>query len=225
MIAVSRRWIPPRLRSRRLWITLLAGALTVVLAPTGWAYGTAWGHRTDPAHARAAETALVLGAGLSPSGAPSPFLAGRLDVAVELYRRGKVRAVLVSGDNSRTEYDEPTAMRTYLSAHGVPEDKIVLDYAGFDTWDSCVRARKIFGANSAIVVSQDFHVARAVALCRRAGLDAQGIGDRQPHVGPTVYGYAREVPATLKAMRDVLLDRDPRFLGPREDALDRALGR
>lgn len=197
----------------------------VVSAPTGWAYGTTRGHRTDLSNARTAEVALVLGAGLDPAGGPGPLLAGRLDVAVELYRRSRVRAVLVSGDNSRTEYDEPTTMRDYLLEHGIPEDKIVLDYAGFDTWDSCVRAKKIFGANSAIVVSQDFHVARAVALCRHAGLDAQGIGDRQPHLGPTVYGYVREVPATLKAMGDVILDRDPRFLGPREDSLDRALGR
>ncbi|WP_232835274.1 SanA/YdcF family protein [Actinocorallia populi] len=221
---MSPRWIPPRLRSPKLWITLAASTLAVVLAPTGWTYGTTRGHVTDLSNARAAETALVLGAGLNPAGGPSPFLAGRLDLAIELYRRGKVRAVLVSGDNSRTGYDEPTTMRDYLREHGVPEDKIVLDYAGFDTWDSCVRARRIFGADSAIVVSQDFHVARAVALCRRAGLDAQGIGDRQPHLGPTVYGYLREVPATLKAMTDVVLDRDPRFLGPREDGLDRALG-
>ncbi|MEO3785941.1 ElyC/SanA/YdcF family protein [Actinocorallia sp. B10E7] len=222
---MSLRRIPARLRSRRLWITLAAGALTVLLAPTGWTYGSTWTHRTDLSHARTAEIALVLGAGLNPSGGPSPFLAGRLDIAVELYRRNRIRAVLVSGDNSRTEYDEPTTMRDYLRDHGVPEDKIVLDYAGFDTWDSCVRAKKIFGANSAIVVSQNFHLARAVALCRRAGLDAQGIGDRSPYLEPTVYGYAREVPATLKAMTDVLLDRDPKFLGPREDGLDRALGR
>ncbi|WP_344451980.1 SanA/YdcF family protein [Actinocorallia aurantiaca] len=222
---MSPRRIPPRLRSRRLWITLAASALAVLLAPTGWTYGSTLGHRTDLSNARTAEIALVLGAGLNPAGGPSPFLAGRLDIAVDLHRRGKVRAVLVSGDNSRTEYDEPTAMRDYLHENGVPEDEIVLDYAGFDTWDSCVRARKIFGANSAIVVSQNFHLARAVALCRRAGLDAQGIGDRSPYLEPTVLGYAREVPATIKAMADVILDRDPKFLGPREDTLDRALGR
>ncbi|MGW2147887.1 SanA/YdcF family protein [Nonomuraea bangladeshensis] len=122
----------------------------LALAPMTWAWLSSSGHRVTAegagwtAPVPPAEAALVLGAGLY-AGRPSPMLARRLDIAAELYHSGKVRALLLSGDNSREEYDEPTAMRDYLRAEGVPDAAMVLDYAGFDTWDSCVRARQVFG--------------------------------------------------------------------------------
>ena len=119
---------------------------------------------------RAAPVAIVFGAGLW-NGEPSPYLAHRLDAAAALYDRGTVRAVLVTGDNSRHDYDEPDAMRAYLLRHGVPAHKIVSDYAGFDTWDSCSRAHRIFGVDRAVLVSQGFHIRRALALCTAAGVD------------------------------------------------------
>ena len=97
--------------------------------------------------------AIVFGAG-APGGRPSPYLARRLDVALDLYRRGKVTVVLVTGDNSQPDYDEPSAMRQYLVARGVPAARIVRDFAGFDTWASCERAKKIFGVDHATLVTR-----------------------------------------------------------------------
>jgi vancomycin permeability regulator SanA len=171
------------------------------------------------------QAALVLGAGLWGS-RPTPMLARRLDIAAELYRTGKVRALLLSGDNSRKDYDEPTAMRDYLLGKGVPYEVMVLDYAGFDTWDSCVRARKVFGAAKVTVVTQLFHLPRAVALCRTAGLETFGVGDDSTRQwAGTTYVYAtRELLATAKAFADALvLHSDPVYPGPREVSLTNIL--
>ncbi|SHF30128.1 SanA/YdcF family protein [Streptoalloteichus hindustanus] len=213
----------------RVWLlraAVGAGVLSILLAvPAAWVRLSASPHLRDVDSVPDAPVALVLGAGLF-GGEPSPFLAGRLDVAAELYARGKVRAVLVSGDNSRSDYDEPTAMRRYLARHGVPERAVVADYAGFDTWDSCVRAKKIFGVDRAIVVTQQFHLPRAVTLCREAGVDTDGVGHDSSVISrtTTAYGEFREFVASSKAFWDgVLVNRDPRFLGPRESTLDTAL--
>ena len=166
--------------------------------------------------------AVVFGAGLT-DGKPSPYLAHRLDAAVRLYTAGKVKALLVSGDNSRTSYDEPGAMRTYLVAHGVPRAKVVVDDAGFDTWSSCDRAKRVFGVDRAVLVSQDFHIRRALALCSAAGIDAYGIGVAEAHDATWYAGGAREVLAAGKAALDVLVKPDPHFLGPHEPGVTRAL--
>jgi vancomycin permeability regulator SanA len=139
------------------------------------------------------------------------LLARRLDIAADLYHRATVDAVLVSGAD-----EEPTAMRTYLLGAGVPAAKIVMDAAGFRTWDSCVRAHEVFGVRSAIVVTQEFHLPRAVALCRAAGIDAAGVGDRslQARRVATVYGWLREVPAAVKALGDTLFRPAPRRHAP-----------
>jgi vancomycin permeability regulator SanA len=132
----------------------------------------------------------------------------------------------VSGDNGRKGYDEPTAMRDYLTRHGVPAAKVVLDYAGFDTWDSCVRARRLFGVRRAIVVTQLFHLPRAVALCRAAGIETAGVGHDSASTAEatTDAGYLREVGASAKALSDLVRKPPPRFLGPPEPGLRRALG-
>ena len=165
--------------------------------------------------------ALVLGAGLW-DGEPSPYLAHRLDAAVALYAAGRVDVVLVSGDNSRTDYDEPAAMRTYLVEHGVPDRRIVSDFAGFDTWDSCVRAKKIFGVDEAVLVSQGFHVRRAVALCRAAGVGGYGVGVDEQFDSVWVSGLVREDLAAGKALLDAVLRPDPHFLGPTDPGVARA---
>lgn len=171
-----------------------------------------------------APVALVFGAGLW-DGEPSPYLAHRLDAAAELYAHGKIRAVLVTGDNSRRSYDEPTAMRRYLTDRGVPSRRIVSDYAGFDTWDSCSRARRVFGVHRALLVSQDFHIRRAVALCRAAGITSHGVPVSEPRDVTWYAGNAREIPGAVKAALDAAFTPDPKFLGPRERGVDRALGR
>ncbi|MFC4590092.1 SanA/YdcF family protein [Sphaerisporangium corydalis] len=225
-----------RLRASRTGLRrayLGAVALSVLaLAPMTWAWLSAAGHRltagTGPGWTRevpSAPVGLVLGAGLI-NGVPTPMLATRLDIAARLYRDGRVRALLLSGDNGRAGYDEPSVMRDYLLARGLPPDRLVLDYAGFDTWDSCVRARDVFGVRRLTVVTQDFHLPRAVALCRAAGIDAFGVGDDSSGRWPTeTYAYAvREFGATAKALLDsVVLRSPPVFPGPRETSLDRFL--
>lgn len=129
----------------------------------------------------------------------------------------------MTGDNSRADYDEPDAMRTYLRKHGVPTERIVSDYAGFDTWDSCVRAKKIFGVDRAVLISQGFHIRRAVALCQAAGITSYGVGVAEWHDVTWYYGGTREVFAAGKAALDALFRPDPRFLGPKEPGVARAL--
>lgn len=168
--------------------------------------------------------ALVLGAEIYPDGTPSPFLRGRLDVAKRLYDTGKVRAILVSGDNGDEHYNEPDGMRNYLVRAGVPADKVIADHAGFDTYDSCVRAKEIFGVDHLTVVSQEYHVPRAIATCTAVGVDAVGVGDVsvKPDSRTWYYGELRELAANCKLIVDLVTQRQP-TLGPREDGVDRAL--
>ncbi|MFI6603071.1 vancomycin high temperature exclusion protein [Nonomuraea sp. NPDC050536] len=219
-----------RSAQRRVYQALVLGSV-LALAPMTWAWLYSSGHRevadTGGWLGRVPDlgTALVLGARVNGE-QPTGMLARRLDIAAELYRAGKVKALLLSGDNSRVGYDEPTAMRDYLAARGIPVSAMVLDYAGFDTWDSCVRARKVFGAQRLTVVTQLFHLPRAVALCRAAGLETYGVGDDSVKLWPApTYSYAvRELFATGKAFADALVFRsDPVFPGPPETSLRRVL--
>ncbi len=115
-------------------------------------------------------------------------------------------------------------MRTYLTGHGVPGERIVSDFAGFDTWDSCVRAREIFGVQRAVLISQGFHIRRAVALCEAAGVDSYGVGVDDVHDATWYYGGTREVFAAGKAALDAAFKPEPRFLGPKEQGVSQALG-
>jgi vancomycin permeability regulator SanA len=213
----------PRTRAgqRRLVRVVVAGCVLALL-PATWLYVSTAGRLRTTANAPHAPVAVVFGAGLA-DGRPSPYLAHRLDAAVRLYRTGRIKAVLVTGDNSRKDYDEPDAMRAYLTRHGVPGDRIVRDYAGFDTWDSCVRAKKIFGVDRAVLVSQGFHIRRAVALCEAAGVDSYGVGVDDRHDVTWYYGGTREVFAAGKAVLDLVFRPDPQFLGPKEPGIARAL--
>ena len=161
--------------------------------------------------------AMVLGASVQRNGTPSAALAGRLDTALDLYRSGKAKVLLVSGDNRTDDYNEPAAMQAYLVDKGVPRSKIVADYAGRSTYDSCFRAREIFGVTRLAVVSQDYHVPRAVATCRSLGVDATGVGDHSMRANRETWsrGAVREIPASLKLTADLLGSRQP-VLGSRE---------
>ncbi|MFJ7159579.1 vancomycin high temperature exclusion protein [Streptomyces sp. NPDC101118] len=212
---MSRAW-------RRRTVQAVMALCVLALLPSTWTHVTAGGRLRDTADAPASDVAVVFGAGLW-RGRPTPYLAHRLDAAAELYRAGRVKVVLVTGDNSRVEYDEPDAMRAYLTGHGVPDDRIVSDYAGFDTWDSCVRAKKIFGVERAVLVSQGFHIRRAVALCQAAGIDSYGVGVAAVHDATWYYGGVREVFASGKAALDAVFEPDPHFLGPKEKGVSQAL--
>jgi vancomycin permeability regulator SanA len=213
-----RRAVPSLLIATVLFVVILAGCVW-------WVDRGAWSHTYTAEAVPPAPLALVLGAGLNPDATPNGFLAARLDLARRLYEHGKVKVLLVSGDNSRPDYDEPEAMLRYLVAHGVPAHRVVLDYAGFDTYDSCARANRIFGVRQLIVVTQSYHLDRAVTLCRHLGIDAAGVGD------DTVRGVwlpwwqstVREHAACVKAVFDMATGRNPVFLGRHETGVEDAL--
>ncbi|WP_203900031.1 SanA/YdcF family protein [Virgisporangium aliadipatigenens] len=212
-----------RLLRLALWC---ASALAIgTVGSVAWVRTAAHGYVYDEADVPAAPVALVLGAEVYDNGSPSAFLAARLDIARRLYLAGKVRAILVSGDHGRWEYDEPGASLNWLTARGVPITKVVLDYAGFDTYDSCVRATKIFGVDRAIVVTQSYHIARAVTVCRRVGVDAVGVGDSTVKHFRVDWAQSgnREHGACVKAVLDVVSGRDPVFLGDHETGVEEAL--
>ena len=215
--------VPRTRRGQRRAVQSVMLLCVLALLPATWMFTAADGRLRTPADVPRTEVAVVFGAGLW-DGEPSPYLARRLDAAAKLYRAGRIRVVLVTGDNSRSDYDEPDAMRRYLTGHGVPDARIVSDYAGFDTWDSCVRAHKIFGVDHAVLISQGFHIRRAVTLCRAAGVTSYGIGVTDRHDVTWYYGSTRELFAAGKAALDALFKPDPHFLGPQERGVARALG-
>ena len=204
---------------------LAAGVVAAVAGPSLWVRARASRRTFAPADVPAQPVAVVFGAGLQPDGRPSPFLALRLDVAADLYQRGKVRVVLVSGDNRSDGYDEPTAMRDYLISRGVPGARIVRDFAGRDTYSTCVRARRIFAVPSAVLVTQEYHLPRALAVSRAVGLAAVGVPDTaaaQRFPGLVAKYSARERLAVVKAAVDVIARPDP-VLGRPETSVTDAL--
>lgn len=155
--------------------------------------------------------AMVLGARAHPD-RPSAFLAARLDVTLDLWERGLIRAVLVSGANSAAAHHQTTVMRDYLEQRGIPAEKIVEDPAGWDTYDSCVRARDVFGVEEMVVVSQGYHVPRALMICEAVGVRAVGVGDEASKQRfPWAYGRGelREQAANLKMEWDLATGRAP----------------
>ncbi|MDX6347370.1 MAG: hypothetical protein QOF84_2160 [Streptomyces sp.] len=220
---LPRMRLPRERQDRRRLLQAVMLGCVLALLPTTWLQASAADRVRTVADAPTEPVAVVFGAGLW-NGEPSPYLAHRLDAAAKLYAAGRVRVILVTGDNSRTDYNEPGAMRSYLKRHGVPGSRVVLDYAGFDTWDSCSRAKRIFGVDRALLVSQAFHIRRALALCAAAGIDAYGVGVDENHNLTWYYGGAREIAGAGKAAFDAAFTPDPQFLGPRETGVTKALG-
>jgi len=160
--------------------------------------------------------AIVLGAGLQRDGSPSPVLRDRVATAVELYFAGKVEKLLMSGDNRFVYYNEPGSMKEYAASLGVPEEDIVLDYAGRRTYDTCYRARHIFQLDEAILVTQKFHLPRTVLICNTLGLTSTGVpADRRNYRGSLIWTI-REVPATTVALWEVLVSHPLPVLGDPE---------
>jgi vancomycin permeability regulator SanA len=202
------------MRSKRLLLLAALAALAGVIATN---VAVLRGGRPSPSTTSEVDCALVLGAGVRDDGAPSDVLRDRLDEALSLYRSGRVSRILVSGDHRGPSYDEPNTMRRYLEAQGVPSERIFLDHAGFDTYSSVWRAKHVFGAERIIVVTQRFHVARAVFVARSLGMGAEGaVADRHLYRG-LVWLEAREVASRTKAFVDVAIARRPHHDGPRID--------
>jgi SanA protein len=149
--------------------------------------------------------AVVFGAGLWRDGTPTSVLRDRIETAANLFFSGKVEKILMSGDNSFEDYNEPGAMRDYAIGLGVPVSAIVLDYAGRLTYDTCYRARSIFGLQQVILVTQSFHLPRAIYTCNTLDLNAIGVASDQRQYRPAslLYWNIRELPATITTMADV----------------------
>jgi SanA protein len=160
-----------------------------------------------------AYTALVLGAHVSKSGVPSGFLKDRLDMALELYKKKKVKKLLLSGDHGTVIYDEVNNMRDYLLERGVPTEDIFLDHAGFDTYNSVVRAENIFEVHDMLIVTQRFHLPRALYIARNKNIKAYGIVADKSNYGSLKYLKFRETIAGIKAFFEVMINKEPRFMG------------
>lgn len=201
-----------RLHPRYRWV-MAAIVLVPTVVATPWAIvriGTSSSVRPADATFTHADAAVVLGAAVYKDGRPSRFLRERIEVGVRLYLDGTVDRLIMSGDgNDSSGFGEPNIMRKVAEGMGVPADAIVDDPLGVDTYSSCVNARDTFGATSVIMVSQEFHVPRAVWLCDRIGLNAQGAYPPQWLTKSTVVGHVREVAADAKAMIDVWRGRVP----------------
>ncbi len=165
--------------------------------------------------APSAQVAIVLGASVGADGRPSPMLADRLQTGIELYESGKVRKLLLSGDHGTVPYDEVNAMRTYVMEHGVPPEDVFMDHAGFSTFETMYRARDVFVVEDALVVTQQFHLDRAVYTARALGLQVTGVpADLRPYRGLDRLRI-REWFARCKAVLQLhVLGSEPRFLGP-----------
>lgn len=161
------------------------------------------------------KVAIVFGAGLLRDGSAGPVLSDRVETAVNLYHAGKVDKLLMSGDNRFAEYNEPEAMRQYALDAGVPDEDIVLDYAGRRTYDTCYRAKHIFNVESAILVTQQFHMARALYLCDAFGVESLGVeADNRYFLKRfRLYWNARELFATMGSAFDVMYLRPLPVLG------------
>ena len=159
--------------------------------------------------------AIVPGASVRATGQPSAVLLDRLETARQLYLRGKVQRILVSGDNRTRYYNEPQAMRRWLVEHGIPDRHIYADYAGQRTFDTMARAARVFRVEDAIVCTQTFHLHRSVFLARRAGINAIGMVSDRRHYSRTFGDRVREYAARTLAFADTFVLRtEPRHLGP-----------
>lgn len=187
-----------------LLVCIVACNLVIYLATKDYIYD-------DVTEVPNVETVLIPGAAVTSKGVPSPIFIDRVNVAKALYEAQTVKKILVSGDNSKVTYNEVNPVRRYLLSEGIPEADIFLDHAGFDTYSSMYRARAVFEVTSVVIATQSFHLPRAVFLARRLGLEAYGINADKGSI--LSKNYTREVFANVKAVLDLVLDREPKYLG------------
>lgn len=199
----------------------VAGVILFIILINLWVVGATSSNLYDDINeVPKMKVALLLGTAKYVSrGVRNLFFDYRIKAATELYKEGKVLKIIVSGDNSKKEYDETSDMREALIENGVPEDAIVSDYAGFRTLDSVVRSKSVFGQDSIIIVSQKFHLQRAIYIAQRKNIHALGyIAKDPPHRRSFFKVIFREYFARVKAFLDCyLLGTQPKYPGPREE--------
>lgn len=168
---------------------------------------------SNPQEVPSVYTALVLGSYVDKNGNLSSILRERADAALLLYQEGKIKRFLLSGDHGRKNYDEVNGMKKYLLAKGIAQQDIFLDHAGFDTYNSIVRAKEIFEVKDMIVISQAFHLPRALYIAHEKGMNAYGFNADQRKNVQSNYLKFREMFACLKAFIEIAINRKPQYLG------------
>jgi len=178
----------------------------------------AWQKIYTVENAPAERVAIIFGAGLRRDGTPTTILRDRVKTGARLYFEGKTEKLLMSGDNQVVEYNEPEAMRQYALSLGIPDEAIVLDYAGRRTYDTCYRAKAIFGVKSALLVTQSFHLPRALFLCNTLGVKAAGVeANNFNYLKRSLFLWnLREQFATVTAFVDVFFEKPLPILGKAE---------
>jgi SanA protein len=196
-------------------LILIVLGLVVLLVPRLLTGLYARGHTYTAAGVPNRPVAIVFGAGLWRNGSPTPVLVDRVTAAADLYFANKVEKLLLSGDNRFVDYNEPEAMRKLALSLGVPDDAIVLDYAGRRSYDTCYRARAIFKVDQAILVTQAFHMPRVLYLCNRLGVDSVGVESdlRIYRKYSLLYWNTRELFATVAALWDINIGHPTPVLG------------
>lgn len=168
---------------------------------------------TEKEDVKTAYTCIVLGARVYNNGDLSAYLQDRVDAALSLYRNGKVKRFLLSGDHGTKDYDEVNAMKAYLVEKGVATSDIFLDHAGFNTYNSMVRALKVFDVKDCVIVSQEYHLPRAVFIANKIGLNAQGFATSSDRFPSARFNKKREFFARNKSFFEVLFNIAPKHLG------------
>lgn len=207
----ARRW-------RRALLVLLCLALVgaaVVFGLSGYVVASTRDRILAPADPppEGVDCILVLGCGIHPDGSPTIMLASRIRCSVELYEAGWADTLLMSGDNSREDYNEVGTMRAEAEAQGVPAGAIVTDHAGFSTYDSLYRARDVFGAERVVIVTQEYHLYRALYLAEALGLEAWGVAADPRNDASQLGRELREILARDKDFFTALTQPEPKFLG------------
>lgn len=199
---------------KRAAIALIIGFLGAFLSiPPLIVYTNKYHIYEKPENVVPTKIAIVFGAGVRPNGLPTPMLKDRLLTAKDLYEAGKIETILVSGDNSDTHYNEPAAMETFLVNNGIPEEAIVSDFAGRRTYDTCYRAHAIFEIDKAILITQGYHLPRALYLCNTFGVTSAGVSaTRQRYAGDIDYKL-REILALYNSVLDVTILHPTPILG------------
>lgn len=203
-------------------VLVISGFLLLIVGPTLYSAYTTRNHRYylkdnyGAGRIPANKVAIVFGAGIRPDGTPTPYLENRIKTAVALHEQQKIEKILMSGDNSTLNHNEPVVMKKYAIKLGVPSDDVVMDFAGFSTYDTCYRAQAIFGLKAATLVTQGYHLPRAMVTCDRLGVKNIGVAAVKQSRDYNASYLMREYLSSDKMTIELLLKPKPPILGKPE---------